>query len=158
MSKKTIYPVILQTVIFFVFSSIPLWAVMLFDNIIKKESTNSLLGILGAFVSICIPILVSGMASSKPTKEKGTFKYIWILHVLAYSLSVIFILATDVVDYINVEIQGGMLSATIIAVIVFVITYYSTYLSYKEKMIKTFNTEETRQEEQQQAEDGAFYD
>lgn len=153
---KENHKVVLPTVVFFMLSSIPLWAVMLYDNIIGDKDDRSLIITIGSFVSICIPILVSGMASKKPTLEKGAFKNEWTINVLAYSLSVILVLAIESISRDTAVSIISLLCAFLVAVLVFVVTIISIGLNYKEKLIEELEVTRSRQEEQADVEKGVF--
>lgn len=146
----------LPTIVFFMLSSIPLWAVLLFDNIIGNKQDTSAMVTIGSFVSICIPILVSGMASSKPTLEKGAFKNEWTMNVLAYSLSVILVLAIETIGLDASESKFGLFCALLVAVIVFIVTIIAIGLHYKEKMIADTEVPASRQKDQEDLEREVF--
>lgn len=151
--------IIKQTIIYFSFSTIPIWALLFFKLIVKGDFSYTLFGLIKGFVPICIPVLVFGLASPKPTIEKGAFKTEWTLGILAYSLSVILILAMEVLSFVQGrDAEYNELYAWILASFVFIITFFTVWRKNKEDMMGNTIPENARRKEEEKAGDNVFND
>ncbi len=151
--------VLTQTIIYFIFSTIPFWAVLIFKLIIKGNFSYTLFSLVSGFVPICIPILVFGLASPRPSKEKGAFKPDLTLGILAYSSSVILILAIEVFSIFQVVgTEYNELYAWVLASFVFIVTFFAVWRKNKEDMMSNIAPEKARQDEEDKAGDNVFID
>lgn len=151
--------IIKQTIIYFTFSTIPFWALVFFKLIINGTFSYTLSSLIAGFVPICIPVLVFGLASPKPTKEKGAFKLYLTLEILAYSLSVILILAQEVLS--TYQVVGSVyneLYAWVLASFVFIVTFFTVWYKNKEDMMRNVVPEDERRKEERKTEDDVFKD
>jgi len=142
-----------QTIIFLLLSSIPLWSIICFNILRGKPAFSSWYVFSSSLISICVPVLVAGMASSLPMKKNGVYEESWSINVFLFCLAIIFLLAVEVMGD-----NGSAIFAVVISLLVLCLTVYSVFLQRKLKMIEDSDPADSRKAEQDSAEGEAFRD